>query len=316
MLTDAFMKSNIFQWSDWSTSEPVVSQKQQQTFDKPSKSNIRSRGNVTLRWNTTGITVAGIMNQRGTASNLLDWPMGLAIDSSNTLYVAEYSNNRVQKFLSGMSNGTTVAEQANGVQNRTSTTLNFPVGVTVDSSGNIYVADSGNSRVQLWASGASSGSTVAGNGTSSNQLNMTYGVALDSSSNTLYVADYGNHRIMAYSSGASSGSLVAGGQGIGLNKTQLYNPSTIYFDPPSNSLIIANRYAHNIVRRTLSDTQWTLIAGSTNGTNGVSSTLLNSPFGMTLDPMGNVYVADTSNHRIQLFMTGELTGITIAGTTG
>ncbi|CAF3973894.1 unnamed protein product [Rotaria sp. Silwood1] len=202
MLTDAFMKSNIFQWSDWSTSEPVVSQKQQQTFDKPSKSNIRSRkmspnegnlnnskstkkeknkhieqlrlhyqkssafvgGNVTLRWNTTGITVAGIMNQRGTASNLLDWPMGLAIDSSNTLYVAEYSNNRVQKFLSGMSNGTTVAEQANGVQNRTSTTLNFPVGVTVDSSGNIYVADSGNSRVQLWASGASSGSTVAGNG--------------------------------------------------------------------------------------------------------------------------------------------------------
>ncbi|CAF3973877.1 unnamed protein product [Rotaria sp. Silwood1] len=145
---------------------------------------------------------------------------------------------------------------------------------------------------------------------------MTYGVALDSSSNTLYVADYGNHRIMAYSSGASSGSLVAGGQGIGLNKTQLYNPSTIYFDPPSNSLIIANRYAHNIVRRTLSDTQWTLIAGSTNGTNGVSSTLLNSPFGMTLDPMGNVYVADTSNHRIQLFMTGELTGITIAGTTG
>ncbi|CAF5164682.1 unnamed protein product, partial [Rotaria sp. Silwood1] len=103
---------------------------------------------------------------------------------------------------------------------------------------------------------------------------------------------------------------------IGLNKTQLYNPSTIYFDPPSNSLIIANRYAHNIVRRTLSDTQWTLIAGSTNGTNGVSSTLLNSPFGMTLDPMGNVYVADTSNHRIQLFMTGELTGITIAGTTG
>jgi DNA-binding beta-propeller fold protein YncE len=153
-------------------------------------------------------------------------------------------------------------------------------------------------------------------GTANNQVDGTYGVALDSSSSTLYVADYGNNRIMAYSSGASSGSLVAGGNGIGLNNTQLYNPSTVYFDSPSNSLIIANRYAHNIVRWTLGDTQWTLIAGSTNGTQGTLSTLFNTPFGVTLDPMGNVYVADTFNNRIQLFMPGQLTGITIAGTTG
>ncbi|CAF0952574.1 unnamed protein product [Rotaria sordida] len=314
MPTDAFMKSNILQWSDWSTSEPVVSQQQQKPLDKSSKT-----GNVTLRWNTTGITIAGIMNQHGTDSNLLDWPISLAIDSSNALYIGDHLNHRVQKFLSGISNGTTVAGQSSGAQNRTPTSLNFPVGVIVDSSGNLYVADSGNSRVQLWASGASSGSTVAGNGTagtSANQLNVTYGIARDPSSNTLYVADYGNHRIMAYTSNASSGSLVAGGNGIGLNKTQLYNPSTIYFDSPSNSLIIANRYGHNIVRWTLGDSQWTLIAGSTNGTQGSSSTLLNSPFGMTLDPMGNVYVADTSNHRIQLFMAGQLTGLTIAGSAG
>jgi len=96
----------------------------------------------------------------------------------------------------------------------------------------------------------------------------------------------------------------------------LNNPSTIYFDSPSNSLIIANRYGHNIVRWTLGDSNWTLIAGSTNGTAGSSSTLVNSPFGVTLDPMGNVYVADTSNHRVQLFMAGQLTGTTIAGITG
>ncbi|CAF4258591.1 unnamed protein product, partial [Rotaria sordida] len=152
--------------------------------------------------------------------------------------------------------------------------------------------------------------------TSANQQNVTYGIARDPSSNTPYVADYDNHRIMAYSSGASSGSLVAGGNGIGLNNTQLYNSSSIYFDSSSNSLIIANRYAHNIVRWTLGDTQWILIAGSTNGTQGSSSTLLTSPFGVTLDPMENVYVADTSNHRIQLFMAGQLTGITIAGSVG
>jgi DNA-binding beta-propeller fold protein YncE len=96
----------------------------------------------------------------------------------------------------------------------------------------------------------------------------------------------------------------------------LYNPSIVYFDSPSNSLIIANRYGHNIVRWTLGDNKWTLIAGSTNGTKGTSSTLLNSPFGVTLDPMGNVYVADTSNNRIQLFLARQLTGITVAGLTG
>ena len=116
------------------------------------------------------------MNQKGTASNLLDWPMGLALDSSNALYIGDYNNNRVQKFLPGILNGTTVAGQANGVQNRTPETLNFPAGVLVDSSGNLYVADSGNSRVQLWLSGASSGITVAGNGKSqTNIVNDTEG---------------------------------------------------------------------------------------------------------------------------------------------
>jgi sugar lactone lactonase YvrE len=104
------------------------------------------------------------MNDEGTASNLLNWPIGLALDSSRSIYVGDYNNNRVQNFLSGILNGTTVAGQANGAQNRTPETLNYPAGVLVDSSGNLYVADSGNSRVQLWANGASSGVTIAGNG--------------------------------------------------------------------------------------------------------------------------------------------------------
>jgi hypothetical protein len=104
------------------------------------------------------------MNQRGTNSNLLDWPTGLALDLSNALYIGDYNNNRVQKFLPGILNGATVAGQSDGTQNRTPETLSFPAGVLVDYSGNLYVTDSGNSRVQLWSSGASSGSTVVGNG--------------------------------------------------------------------------------------------------------------------------------------------------------
>jgi hypothetical protein len=104
------------------------------------------------------------VNVNGTAPNLLNWPADLAIDSSNALYIGDYGRARVQKFFLGASNGDTVAGQINGTQSRTSNTLSFPVGVVVDSSRNIYVADSGNARVQFWLDGASSGSTVAGNG--------------------------------------------------------------------------------------------------------------------------------------------------------
>jgi len=46
---------------------------------------------------------------------------------------------------------------------------------------------------------------------------------------------------------------------------------------------------------------------------GSTPTLLSSPIGITLDPMGNLYVANSGNHRIQLFMAGQSTGKTIAG---
>jgi sugar lactone lactonase YvrE len=153
-------------------------------------------------------------------------------------------------------------------------------------------------------------------GSLNNQLNSPYDITHDEISITFYVADSRNHRIMAYAFGATSEVLVAGGNGPGFNNTQLNSPSGVYFDSPSNSLIIANRYANNIVSWIIGDSEWTLIAGSTNGIAGNTATQLNTPFGITLDPMGNVYVADTINHRIQLFLAGQLSGTTIAGTTG
>jgi len=106
----------------------------------------------------------------------LNSPTGLALDLSNPLHIGDYSANRVQKFLSGILNGSTVASQANGAKNRTPQTLSFPVGVFVDYNNNIYVADSGNVRIQLWSSGASSGTTIAGNGKRrANIVNVTEG---------------------------------------------------------------------------------------------------------------------------------------------
>jgi sugar lactone lactonase YvrE len=153
-------------------------------------------------------------------------------------------------------------------------------------------------------------------GSTNNQLDNPHGFALDSTSNILYVADSGNHRIMRYQIGISSGVVVAGGNGFGLNYTQLWYPISVYFDSSSNSLFIVNYYSNTIVCWTLGASSWTLVAGNINGMSGATSTLLSEPSTVILDPLGNVYVSDNANQRIQFFLTNQTNGTTLAGITG
>ncbi|CAF4405295.1 unnamed protein product [Rotaria sp. Silwood2] len=271
-----------------------------------------------LRWNSTGLTVAGIGSSSGSTSDKLNTPIDLAVDFSNTLYIADFNNNRIQRWLIGASTGTTVAGQANGTSGIGAAYLSAPAGVIIDSNNNIYVSDSINARIQQWTNGATSGTQIAGTGSSGfayNQFHTPYFISRDTNTNTLYIADYNNNRVMSYAPGVSNGTLAIGGQGPGTNSTQLYYPVGVYFDLASNSLLIANYGGQHIVRWPLSDRSWTLVAGSP-GMVGSSSTRLSYPTGVTLDPMGNMYVADTGNHRIQLFLAGQTNGTTIAGITG
>jgi DNA-binding beta-propeller fold protein YncE len=115
-----------------------------------------------LCWNTTGITVFGT-GASGSSSDHLNNPYHLVVDSSGSFYIADFNNHRVQKF-DGSSIGTTVAGQANGQGGSGSYSLNEPTYVQIDSSGNLYVSDSQNHRVQYFANGSLLGVTVAGTG--------------------------------------------------------------------------------------------------------------------------------------------------------
>ena len=153
-------------------------------------------------------------------------------------------------------------------------------------------------------------------GAAHNQLYNPYGIALHPTTNTLYIADFNNHRIMSYAKGATSGTLLLGGQGIGTNNTQVSSPVGLYLDLFTNSLVITNYGAHNIVRYVLGTNSWSLIAGDINGIQGTIPTRLSYPTDAILDPMGSLYVADRDNNRIQFFYDNHFNGTTIAGITG
>ncbi|CAF2959356.1 unnamed protein product [Rotaria sp. Silwood2] len=273
-----------------------------------------------LRWNTTGITLFGTTGIRGNTSQQFSSPFGLALDSFNNLYIGDRYNNRIQQCNIRGLTCTTVAGQANAVRGTNMSYLNGPTYIYLDSNDNLYIADSDNYRVQFWSYGASYGKTIAGitgsSGSALNQFNIPYGIALDSNLNTVYIADYNNHRVMKYVSNSVSGTIAAGGNGFGTTNTKLYRPAGLYFESSTNSLIIANFGASNIVRWILGDNKWTIVEGDTNGLNGNTSTLLDHPTSITYDPMGNMYVADMFNHRIKMYPVGQSNGTTIAGISG
>jgi sugar lactone lactonase YvrE len=115
-----------------------------------------------------------------------------------------------------------------------------PFGLLVDQSGNIYVTDRDNHRIQKWAPGASSGVTVAGgnrSGSAANQLNSPIGSIFIDALGNIYVNDQGNHRIQKWAPGAIAGVTVAGGNGRGSDANQLYNPFDFCVDKAENLYI-------------------------------------------------------------------------------
>jgi hypothetical protein len=96
----------------------------------------------------------------------------------------------------GASNGTILAGLA-GTSGSNSIELNTPTGITLDQWQNIYVNDRGNSRIQLFCNGSSTGITIAGSGAGGTSFSLPYDVKLDSQLN-LYVVDYGANRVWKF----------------------------------------------------------------------------------------------------------------------
>ena len=139
-------------------------------------------------------------------SSHLDQPEAVAVDSSGNVYIADQSNNDVEQVTPGgqlsiiAGKGTSGAPTAGTATN---SHLNAPQGVAVDSSGNVYIADTGNDDVEEVTSGGQL-SIVVGEGSSAaptyggsplaSRLEAPGGVAVDSSG-VLYIADTGHDTV-------------------------------------------------------------------------------------------------------------------------
>jgi uncharacterized protein YjiK len=282
-----------------------------------------------------GTGMFGFSGDGGPATGaMLHNPYGVAVDTAGNLYIADYFNSRVRKVsTSGMI--TTVA--GNGFFGSsgdggpaTSASLSYPSSVAVDAAGNVYIADTYNSRVRKVSSSGTI-TTVAGNGTSgfsgdggpatSARLRDPQGVAVDAAGN-LYIADSSNNRVRKVSASgtittiAGTGSPGFFGNGLPGTRAFLYGPSGVAVDTAGN-LYIADS-SNNRVRKVSTSGTITTVAG--NGSSGhwgdggtATNAGLASPWGVAVDAAGNLYIADSDNHRVRkVSMSGTIT--TIAGT--
>jgi trimeric autotransporter adhesin len=262
-----------------------------------------------------------------TSARLLK-PAGVTFDVSSNLYIADSGNNRIRIVtkstgIISTAAGTGIAGRTGDGGLATSARLSNPRGVAFDSSGNLYIADTGSNLIRTVTKSTGIISIVAGNGTMGYsgdgglatlaRLSAPSGVALDLSGN-IYIADTRSDLIRVVMKSTGIISTVAGtgldgysGDGGLATSAMLSVPSGVLVDAADN-LYIADTGNNRIRMVTKSTGVIASVAG--NGTAGYSgdggiaiSARLNYPNGITIDALGNIYIADSRNNRIRELST-------------
>ncbi len=274
-----------------------------------------------LAVNGTMTTVAGngaqgYLGDNGAAiSAELDTPQGVAVDSAGNLYIADTHNSAIRRVAV---NGTITTVAGNGNAGylgdggqATLAELYGPYGVTVDSGGSLYIADSYNSAIRKVASNGVI-TTLAGAGTG---LNFPEGVALDAAGD-LYIADTGNCLLRKLAPGGSIATVAGAGlwgyagDGGPATQAELFQPQAVAWDSAGN-LYIADSFNY-VVRKVTPNGTITTVAG--NGTqfyppNGglvgdgdgglATSASLGTCYGLAVDAAGNIYIGDYDNSAVR-----------------
>jgi len=251
--------------------------------------------------------------------------------------VPDTGNNRVLIYYSPTASDAPAdvvlgqSDSTTGVSGTSSTNMSAPTASTLDSSGNLYVSDSGNCRVLMFAQPFTTGeeatlvlgqpdfNTGCGAAASASTLGTTGGVAFGTHAN-LWVADSQNNRILKFVAPFKNGmkaklvvgqpDYVSSGCAAPPTAASLCSPTGIAFDSggllwvadTSNNRVLAYRLALSLsAEKEFGHPAATAFTSNTINDGGVSATSLYGPTGIGIDSSQRVWVADTQNNRVLIF---------------
>jgi len=282
-------------------------------------SSISYSGMAQIIYTFAGTGSAGFFGDGGTAINAQFMnPEGIVIDASGNMYICDYFNQRIRKIdPSGIIStfaGTGVAGYGGDGGSATLALVKNVSDVAVDATGNVYIADKGNSRVRK-INNSGIISTFAGNGTGgySGDGGPATSAALSPNNITIdalgnvYISDASNACIRKVNSSGVISTIAgtgiqgySGDGGLAIN-AQLKNPGGLCVDGSGNIYVSDG---NNCIRKINTSGIISTYAG--NGAAGFSgdggaatSAQFNVPLGIAIDGLGNLYISDFSNNRIR-----------------
>ena len=282
-----------------------------------------------------GTGTAGTTGDGGqaTAANISS-PGSLAVDASGNLYFADNANH-VRKvtpggIISTIAGTGTGAESGDGGQ-ATAADLYAPYGLAFDADGNLFIADySGDTIREITTDGiihtvvgtGTAGSTGDGGQATAATLNGPFGVAVDAFGN-LYISDATSNKIREVTTDgvirtlAGTGTSGSTGDGGAATDAKLNAPGALVVDAAGNLYLSDN--SNNTIREITKDGVIHRVAGAGgggqySGDGGAStSARLDSPGGLALDALGNLYIADASNNAIREVLGGVTVSVAVHG---
>jgi sugar lactone lactonase YvrE len=262
---------------------------------------VDTTNNRVERFNLSGSYISQF-GSSGTGNGQFKTPNGTGVDSSGNIWVVDQGNNRIQKFnssgswlvtvpASGCTNGSPPACTAGSGNGQ----FNQPSGASVDSSGNVWVDDTNNNRIQEFNSSGSfvlTFGTACGHSCSNGQFNLPNGIGVDGSGN-VWVSDTGNARVQEFN---GSGSFITtfGSSGSGNGQFGAASPVGIAIN--GGNIWVVDK-ANNRVQQFNSSGVYQSQFGSAGAGNGQ----FNLPHSIAIDSSGKLWVTDMTNTRVQEF---------------
>jgi len=299
--------------------------------------------NVVRMVNTSGIITtfagtgaAGYSGDGGVATAAkLRGPVGVAVDAAGNVYITDNRNNVVRKvsttgIISTIA-GTSTAGYAGDGGAATAAQLSRPVGIAVDASSNVFIADARNEVVRK-INTAGIISTIAGNNTpgysgdgspaTGAQLFAPQGIAVSTSGN-LYIADARNNVIrMVNTSGiistfAGTGTPGHAGDGGAATAALLYFPYDVKLDGSGNVFIADSSNTVRMINTSniISGYAGTGVAGYSGDGGPATAAKMTGTVGLAIDPSNNVYISTPGNNVIRR-VGAPISGIYITSNKG